>query len=418
VERWRPSPFSASGELAPVEVREAEHVLDRSVSRHLVADVPVGVFLSSGVDSSLVLDSAVRSGARPTAYTIGFPGHGDFDEVRSAARFAAQLGVPHVVGELSGGFADTIGLISAAFDQPLADASAIAMIQLAKLARAQITVALSGTGGDDLFAGYYRHRAHLFSWLFGHLPGSVARRLAEAPGRRGGERRSLLALLRSYASRFAALEGRGRFDQYLELVASATTPRGIEATRGAGRLTTARDRFSDRLRSAEPGADSVLRQIQAFELATYLPGDLLVKEDRATMAVGLEARVPLLGIELLHLAERTPDRQKIGPFGGKRLLREIARRRLPQYLARTRKRGFAVPLADLFAGRWRAESIEWFADSDSSLVNGRLTAQLLRYDQMAATDAWALAALIGWERSVSGSRTQARSAGPVQIQQR
>jgi asparagine synthase (glutamine-hydrolysing) len=159
-----------------------------------------------------------------------------------------------------------------------------------------------------------------------------------------------------------------------------------------------------------PEMTDALRRIQAFELQSYLPGDLLPKEDRATMAVGLEARVPILGAELVELAERASDDQKVGLFAGKRVLRDLARRRLPTYVTRARKRGFAVPLAQLFAGRWRSEAVDWFADSSSLIVDGPRAAQLLRSGDLPATDAWALAMMIGWEQSVDAARHYAGSS--------
>jgi asparagine synthase (glutamine-hydrolysing) len=410
VERWRSQPFTVPRAMTSIAVDEATAILDRSVRRQLVADVPVGVFLSSGVDSSLVLDSAVRSGAQPTAFTIGFPAHGGYDEARAAGRLAQELGVPHVVDELSTGFADCIAGISSAYDQPIADASAIATLHLARLARGRVTVGLSGTGGDDLFAGYYRHRAHLFSRLLGWVPDRVTRRLASLPREYGNERQSAISLGRWYMTRLAAVRGSDGFSQYLELVGSASSPRAAELV-SVSPVRSARLRaVAQRVDPSSSADRTLLRTIQAFELATYLAGDLLVKEDRATMAVGLEARVPLLGAELVDLAERTPDAQKISLLSGKRLLREIGRRRLPSYVTRARKRGFAVPLADLFRGPWKAEAAEWLADSSSALVDTRAAASMLAQGSLPATDAWAVAVLVGWESSVRQATQRATLA--------
>ncbi len=414
LERWRPRLFGSDKSAPPATVQEAADMLDRSVGRQLVADVPVGVFLSSGLDSSLVLHSAVRSGARPTAVTIAFPGHGDYDESPAAARFADDLGVPHVIGELSGGFVDAVTKVSGAFDVPLADASAIATVRLAELARDHITVALSGTGGDDLFAGYYRHRAHVFGGLVRSLPAPARRLLAAVAPRRGGERRTALSAARGYAARLAQLHGDG-FDQYLELIASASSSQAVAACGAFAPSGHGCERLQSRVQASDPAA-STLRRIQALELASYLPGDLLVKEDRATMAVGLETRVPLLGIELVEFAEQIPDRQKIGLTRGKKLLREVARRRLPGYLLRAHKRGFAVPLADLFGGPWRSEAIEWFDAAGSSIVDTHLVARLLRDRSMPATDVWALAALVGWESVVVEARHVTRSRPSQRVQ--
>ncbi len=399
---WRPRPFAfPAAQPRTVSLDAVRTALDRSVRRQLVADVPVGVFLSAGLDSSLVLDSAVRAGARPTAFTIGFAGHGDYDESATAARFARELGVRHVVDELWFGFSDAVARVGAAYDQPFADASALATLRLAELARGHVTVALSGTGGDDLFAGYYRHRAHLLTRALSRVPAPVRARVAAGARAYGDERHSALSLARSYLVRLAAASASDGFTQYLELVGSASSSHADSVIHAP----SARDGIVARW-PPPPEAGTVLRAIQAFELATYLPGDLLTKEDRASMAVGLEARVPLLGTELLELAEGAGDRQQVGLFGGKRLLRAIARERLPSYLARGRKRGFAVPLADMFAGPWRVEAIDWFADCESLLVDGRHAAELLRERVLPATDAWAAATLVGWEHALRAARRE------------
>jgi asparagine synthase (glutamine-hydrolysing) len=396
--RWRAAPFTTDAASERISTAEAGRALDRSVSRQLVADVPVGVFLSSGIDSALVLESAVRMGATPVAFTLGFPGQGDYDEVPAAARLAADLGVEHVTGELGGGFSDSAARVAGAFDQPFADGSAIAMVELATLARRSVTVALSGTGGDDLFAGYNRHRLHLYANLVGRLPGpalSVLRRLAPA---RGAERTSAASLLRSYAARLAGLSRSDPLAQYAQLVGSASSPAAFEL------LAFPDGHEVDLLGGAALPGGSTLRRVQALELQTYLPGDLLPKEDRTSMAVGLEARVPMLGVELLELAERMADGQKVGLTAGKRLLRSLARDRLPSYLTRTRKRGFAVPLAELFSGPWHAEAVDWFADTPTDLIDGQDAARRLRKGDLPATDSWALAMLVAWEGTVREAR--------------
>ena len=122
-----------------------------------------------------------------------------------------------------------------------------------------------------------------------------------------------------------------------------------------------------------------------------------------TMAAGLEARVPLLSAELLDLAERAQDNQKATLRGGKLALRAVARRRLPSYITRGSKRGFAVPLGDLLTGAWRREADEWFASAASDVIDPRRLVELLRLDTLPATDAWAAAVLIQWEQRVAAA---------------
>ena len=144
----------------PPRLEELDAALTAAVGRQLVADVEVGIFLSGGVDSALLLSYAAELGSRPRAFTISFPGYGDYDEQPYASRLARAFGVPHVIAPFDLGFEQAVARTAEAFDCPFGDSSAIATLQLASLARPYVTVALSGTGGDELFGGYYRLRAH------------------------------------------------------------------------------------------------------------------------------------------------------------------------------------------------------------------------------------------------------------------
>ncbi len=399
---WAPPAF---GEPAaePVTSDAVESALSGAVERQLVADVDVGVFLSGGIDSSLVLSFAAEHGARPQAFTVSFPGLGDYDEAGAAAVAAAHYGVRHHVIEFGSSFTEAVGGVTRAFDQPFADASAIATLTLAEYTAQHVRVALSGTGGDDLFAGYYRHRAHMLRPLLARVPAIARERLRDAGGRTGGERRSRSALASSYARRLVLAGGDDDVSQYLQLVGGATSARGLGAVRLRTDSRTIVDGLARRHGLAHNGSGRILTRLQEFELATYLPGDLLRKEDRATMAFGLEARVPLLDDEVARVAATLPQNQKIGWRSGKRVLREIAHRRLPRSIGSGAKRGFAVPLDALFAGDWRAEAADWFASHEGSLVDGPEAARLVRSGGAPATDLWALAVLAGWESGLIAS---------------
>ncbi|MBA3431600.1 MAG: hypothetical protein H0U16_08995, partial [Actinobacteria bacterium] len=152
----------------------------------------------------------------------------------------------------------------------------------------------------------------------------------------------------------------------------------------------------------EPLNPTQLRAIQRFEMQTYLPGDLLCKEDRATMAVGLEGRVPLLDDALLQLALRTPERQMVSLRQGKIILRELAERFGAPLT--TLKRGFAVPLGAYFEGPWRADAREWFNSAETDLVDGASAVRLLDERVPPASDLWMLATLIAWENRLKSAR--------------
>jgi asparagine synthase (glutamine-hydrolysing) len=402
---WAETPFAEAARAEAVTVEEAEQALLTAVRRQLVADVEVGVFLSGGLDSTLVLSAAVALGARPQAFSLGFAGHGDYDEAGTASRVAERLGVPHHVAQFSASFDNAVNTVTEAYDTPFADASATAMIELAKLARAHVTVALSGTGGDDLFAGYYRHRAHRLRSLVGHVPPFLLRSAARGASAQAHARRSRIRLVGSYVARLAEAGGRSDVDQYLALTSNLTSSAGLAALRFPVDRTATVSELVQRFGFEEPLHPTKLRAIQQFELRTYLPGDLLSKEDRATMAVGLEARVPLLDNALLELAERTPEQQMISLRHGKIILRDLAER-FGAPITKL-KRGFAVPLGAYFEGPWRADAREWFSSAETDLIDAASAARLLDENVPPATDLWMLATLVAWENRLKRARSAA-----------
>jgi asparagine synthase (glutamine-hydrolysing) len=399
---WAETPFSHGRSDGATTVDEAAEALLDAVRRQLVADVEVGVFLSGGLDSTLVLSAAAALGARPQAFSLGFAGQGDYDETRTASQVAERLGVPHHVTQFSGSFASAVESIARAYDSPFADASAAAMIELAAFARERVTVALSGTGGDDLFAGYYRHRAHRLRPLIARVPSRLLRSAERASSTQGEARRSRRRLLGSYAARIAAAGHGSDVEQYLALVGNLTSSQGLEAVRFDVDPADTATEVARRLGFEEPLLPTPLTAIQRFELRTYLPGDLLCKEDRATMAVGLEGRVPLLDNEFVALAEKTPEDRMMSVGRGKIILRQLAKR----YAAPTAslKRGFAVPLAAYFAGPWRREAREWFGSINSEVVDGKVAVSLLDERPAPVTDLWMLATLAGWEDRLKNAR--------------
>jgi asparagine synthase (glutamine-hydrolysing) len=403
---WGETPFADAPAADPVSVEEAEEALLGAVRRQLVADVEVGVFLSGGLDSNLVLSAAVALGAKPRAFSIGFARHGDYDESEAASAVAKRLGVPHHIEQLDVSFDRAVNGVAYAYDTPFADPSAVAMIELAKLARTHVTVALSGTGGDDLFAGYYRHRAHRLRAVVRRAPEHLRRAARRAASAQGRARRGRIRLASSYVARLAEAGGESATEQYLSLVAGLTSPAGIAALRFSVNPSASAMEIAQRFDLEEPLRPTSLRAIQRFELRTYLPGDLLCKEDRATMAVGLEGRVPLLDDALLELAQRTPERQMMSLRQGKIILRKLAE----HYGTPTArlKRGFAVPLGSYFGGQWRGEAREWFGSLESDLVDGGAAAGFLDQKSPPASDLWMLAMLAAWEDRVKKTRSALR----------
>jgi asparagine synthase (glutamine-hydrolysing) len=389
----------------PASLEELDAALAVAVERQLVADVNVGIFLSSGVDSSLLLAYAASQGIRPVAFTIGFAGFGDYDEREVAAQLALSHGVEHQVEQFAIDFSEAVDLVTGAFDVPFGDASAIATLLLARLARSSATVALSGTGGDELFAGYYRHRAHRVRGLVSALPSQIRSVVSRQGVTRGAARRSSMMLARSYLKRLAATGSDGEVQQYMALAGQATSTPALKALTFTPDLPDARAKIAERYGFHEGIEGDPLDAIQQFDLSTYLPGDVLMKEDRATMRFSLEARVPFLDEAVVEVARRIRPSDRASFLVGKRPLRALAARHLAGRRTPRQKRGFAVPLNELFAGDWRIDAQRWFCDLDSGLVDGQVVARGLEDGAVDGTDVWALATLASWERRLSRVRT-------------
>ena len=327
---WDPLPFALQGpvELGDDEALEQlEELLRRAVRRQMVADVPLGAFLSGGIDSTAVvaLMSELAPGAVRT-FTIGFEDEA-FDESEHAQRVARHLGTQHtceVLGERAA--LELVPQLPATYGEPFADPSALPTRLVAAVARKHVTVSLSGDGGDELFGGYRRYAG--FERLAGAerafgpalaLGAPVLRRL---PGRVG-----MLA---------ETLAPGPRSDAYHPFV-SALLARDVEAL--TGRPQPPYGAYS---RAWDAGAAlPPPRRAMLVDLSTYLSGDVLVKVDRAAMANSLETRAPFLDHHLVEWALRLPDRL----VRGKELLRRLAYRKVPRELLERPKKGFGVPLS-------------------------------------------------------------------------
>ena len=324
-------------------------VLGGAVKRQLVADVPVGNFLSGGIDSSLITALAQKSVARPLkTFTIGFTEAG-FDEAVFARKVAAALGTDHT--ELYVTAQDALNVIpqlSEMYDEPFADSSQIPTHLVSKLAREQVTVSLSGDAGDELFGGYNRHIQFPKLWRVmqklprpmrraalgcaGALPPSLWNGLSDLAGRRhsawfgSNAQRGLQVMARS--PDFDTL-----FDSFLDDWALRSSPL-------AGDF-----RCSQRLR-LDPrleGQPLEVRMMHA-DAITYLPDDILAKVDRAGMAVSLESRIPFLDPDVTALAARISPSLKFAGGGGKGILKESLYRYIPRELVDRPKAGFSIPI--------------------------------------------------------------------------
>lgn len=366
---WQLS-FAEEDRRSVQELSEATlALLDEATRIRLMSDVPLGAFLSGGVDSFAVVDSMTRVGeGRVVACTIGFDDP-EFDERAHARAAAAQCGaILHEdqvgVAEMAdhGWFADT-------FDEPFADSSAVPTYHVSRLARRHVTVALAGDGGDEAFGGYRRYRFDVVeNRLRRRLPQGVWRRLgalypkADFLPRALRFKRTFENLARDPATAYARSVSANLPHEVLPLLRVASGDLDpLAPVIDAYRKSDARD---------------ALTRACAADFATWLPGDILVKVDRAAMASSLEVRAPFLDHHLLELAARVPSRLKIQDGRTKAFLRAALRPRLGAQIEQRKKQGFSVPLRAWMAGavgdelarRLRETSLGAHIDPDSALA--------------------------------------------------
>lgn len=347
------------GDEAPL-VDELESLLRDSVKRQMISDVPLGAFLSGGIDSSAVVALMQAQSARPVrTFTIGFQEEG-FNEAQYAKAVARHLGTEHTDFYVTAQeAAAVIPRLPEIYDEPFADSSQIPTFLVSRLTRQHVTVSLSGDGGDELFGGYPRY-------LFGEALWNRIRRLPRwsrraVSGMIGGLSArswdSVLGLtvpasLRSTVTghrlhRLAELlESKDFGDMYIRLVSLGQFADAIVL--GAG----AECRGSD---VQAVSAQSCLNEMRRFDIEQYLPDDLLVKVDRASMSVGLESRAPMLDHRLVEFAWRLPRDMLVRDGQGKRILRQVLDRYVPRELVDRPKAGFGIPVA-----QWlRHDLLEW-----------------------------------------------------------
>ncbi|HEU5104945.1 MAG TPA: asparagine synthase (glutamine-hydrolyzing) [Solirubrobacterales bacterium] len=326
-----------SEEELAAELRE---VLDDSVRAHLVADVPVGVLLSGGVDSGGLAALASEHAGEPVrTFSIGFEEAG-FNELSRARLVAERYGTDHHELIVRPDAVELLPKLVEAFDEPFGDSSALPTHLVSELAAGHVKVALSGEGGDELFGGYYTYVADLLARRVGRLA-PLARPLAEAlPSRT--DRVGFDYKAKRFA-RAAALPPLERHHAWKEIF-SAGQRAELAGASGWDPVDVYRERYAE-----TAGADPLAR-MQDVDLGIYLVDDLLVKTDRASMAHSLETRVPFLDPKVAEFAFSLPRRMKVRGFAKKRLLRKALDPLLPREITHGRKQGFSIPIAAWLRG--------------------------------------------------------------------
>jgi asparagine synthase (glutamine-hydrolysing) len=373
-------------------LEDIEDLLLDSVRMRMVADVPVGILLSGGLDSSLVTALAVKSASKPVrTFTITFPGHGTFNEGPYANIVAQHFCTEHTELEASEATYELLPRLATQYDEPMADSSMIPTYLVSKLIREHATVALGGDGGDELFGGYPH-----YSWLTRQdqlrqlLPAAVRKSVSTA------------------AARFLPAGFHGR--NYLLSLGGTT----------ADSIAHVNVYFDNRLRQKllkpcweeislyrnpqSAKADLCLKdlglvqQASLVDFQTYLTDDILVKVDRASMLNSLEVRAPMLDHRLIELAfSKIPGTKKANSNTCKILLRRLGRKLLPPELNLERKQGFSLPISDWFTGKWGEVIQENLQEVDPHVFDRKQISSLFKLQRQGFKNAHRLFALVMFE---------------------
>jgi asparagine synthase (glutamine-hydrolysing) len=346
--------WSVESDMSPHEaVTGVEDLLFDSIRLRLRSDVPLGAFLSGGVDSSLIVALAQKQLSQPLrTFSIGFD-QADFDETDYARQVAHWVGSEHQEYKVAASAIDTMEQIVTHFDEPFGDSSALPTWHLCKLTRQHVTVALSGDGGDELFAGYDRYRALWMSrWVNEILP------LKPILGSKLIQRLPHSNRQRSFIRRLQ------RFGQALNQPLVRRYLNWLQIFPEQMRVDLYRDDFIEQLPNEDPfeffesawkavGNRDLVSQASLADLVTYLPCDLMTKVDMASMAHSLECRQPFLDYRLVEFSAKMPSRFKFGCWGSKLILRRAFDRELPRQIWQRKKMGFGVPIARWFQNELR-----------------------------------------------------------------
>jgi asparagine synthase (glutamine-hydrolysing) len=369
-------------------LEELETLLEDAVCSQMVADVPVGVLLSGGVDSSLVTAMAARSSGKVQTFTAGFPGYGKLDETEHARLISRHFGTEHIELMVEPTTADLIPRLARQFDEPIADSSMIPSFLVTQLVRQHCTVVLGGDGGDELFGGYGNYSSLL----------RLQRRLGLIP-------RPLRQMVSAAAEQFLPMGIKGRnwlqelevdLQQGLPMIASffdATTRRQLIACH-SGLVFGAESIKRERI----PPHSDLLQRVTRMDFANYLAEDILVKVDRTSMLNSLEVRAPLLDYRLIEFAfGKVPSHLKSTPQDKKILLKRLTERVLPPGFDRQRKQGFSIPLAAwLKSGPFRDMFHEVLLDKNC-LFNRKIVCDLLKGQDNGRSNGDRLFALVLFE---------------------
>ena len=386
---WDARSVARAGLASPIQASDVEltdrleTMLKDAIYQRMIADVPLGAFLSGGIDSSLVVAlMQTASLGRVRTFTIGFDILG-FNEAPRAAAVARHLGTQHTELTVTAQEArDVIPRLPEMFDEPFADSSQIPTYLLSAMTRKHVTVALSGDGGDELFAGYNRYQ--LASRMWGGLsllPRQFRKGIAASIVSMSPDCWSrLLSFLPTSVRHSGVGDKLHKLASVLGLPDSNAVYRRLVTHWESGEVMVGGEEYKGMLWDQKlveeiPG---FLEQMQLMDLLTYLPDDILTKVDRASMAVALEARVPLLDHRVVEFAWQLPRAAKIRGGTSKWLLRQVLDRYVPKHLIDRPKMGFGIPLGEWLRGplrNWAEAFLDERRLREANMVNAALVRQ-------------------------------------------
>ncbi len=397
---------------------ELRDLISAAVKRRLIADVPLGAFLSGGVDSSIVVaEMAFHSPEPVQTFSIGFADEA-YNELPRARLVADRFGTDHHEFEVQPDAVDLLPRLVRHYGEPYADSSAIPTFYLAEQTRRHVTVALNGDGGDESFAGYLRHPANAMTGWVDEVPSGIRRSIAAASGRLldSRERRSARVYARRYLTTLAA-DAPDRYAAHVGIF-DAAERRTLLDPGFAATIDPARAPGVIRAPWDSATGSSRLDVLLQTDVETYLPGDLLTKVDIATMSCSLEARSPLLDFEVMEFAASLPAALKSRLATKKRILRSAYADRLPAEILDAPKRGFGVPIGSWFRnelGGWVREML--LDGSSGSGILDRAEVERIVTDHQAGRGdhgmkLWSLLFLTQWQREFAASPAAAADVPP------
>ena len=351
---------------------ELIRLLKRSIELRLISEVPLGVFLSGGIDSSCIAALASQFSSSPVkTFSIGFDDK-SFDESSHALAVAKHIGADHEVVTFSPelGF-ETLSELWEILDEPLADASIVPTYSLSKMTRKHVTVALAGEGGDELFGGYPTYQAHKFAPMWGLMPQALRQGLLEPA------LNSLPVNMNNLSFDFkvkrfigaAAEPAVRRHLRWMGSIRMADQPQLLMPEHQILAETMEENILGDlplvHLNGHSPrgSVHDVINNIMRLDMTTYLPDDLLVKSDRASMAASLEVRLPFLAYPLVEFALKLPPELKVHGLTTKYLLKKAVAPYLPEYIMKRPKKGFGIPVAKWLRNEFRPVVDELLGES-------------------------------------------------------